>query len=168
VLPLAYPKLELPDCHEVIAFRAIETVLKTDPTLKRVTKHFNAWTGDPSDVIGPTFALCPYLQISPAPMPSNWESEGQHSMPMAIGLLCVVAGSNRDQLMNYWATIRHALWPPDTQSERFATVRKLVQDARITRPVLQANAYGVKAEESGVRLLAAEGTLKLTLLVNTP
>jgi len=166
MLPLAYPKLELPDCHEVLAFRAIETILRTDGTLQRVSRHFNAWCGDPADVLGPTFALCPYLQISPAPSPSTWESEGQHNMPMAIGLLCVVAGSNRDQLMNYWATIRRALWP--SEPGRFATVRQLVQDARITRPTLEANAYGIRTEESGVRMLVATGTLKLTLLVDTP
>ena len=166
MVPLAYPKLELPDCHEVKAFRAIETILRNDPTLKRVTRHFNAWTGAAEDVLGPTFALCPYLQISPAPQPSDWESEGQHKMPMSIALLCCVAGSNRDQLMNYWAVIRRALWPEDP--ERFAAVRKLVQDARVTRPVLQAQAYGIQVQEQGVRLLVAEGTLKLILLVDTP
>lgn len=165
-MPLAFPKLQLPDCPEVLAFRAIETILRTDPVLHKVTRDFNAWTGDASDVLPPTFATCPSLTMSPAPLPSDWEAEGQHKMPMAIAIMCVVAGSNRDQLMNYWAAVRRALWPEDPA--RFAFVRKLVLDAHITRPVLTASAYGVKLEEKGVRLLIAEGTLKLILLINTP
>ncbi len=163
---LNYPKLALPDCAEVLAFRAVETVLSTDPTLSRVTRYFNAWTGDAADVLPPTFALCPYLQIAPAPLASDWEAEGLHKVPMAISLLCVVAGSNRDQLMNYWAAIRRALWPQDP--DRFAAVRQVVQDARITRPVLQAQAYGVKVDEAGARMLVAEGSLRLILHVDTP
>ncbi len=165
-MPLNFPKLELPDCPEVAAFRAVETILRTDPTLHRVTRHFNAWTGDATDTHPPTFARCPYLQISPAPMPSDWEAEGMHKMPMAVGILAVVAGSNRDQLMNYWHAIRRALWPEDPA--RFAAVRKLVLDAHITRPTLTAGAYGVKVDDKGVRMLVAEGTLQLLLHINTP
>lgn len=163
---LNYPKLALPDAEETLAFRAAERILRTDPTLSRVVRSWNAWDGSPGDVLEPTFSTCPYLRLAPMPTGSAWQTEGQHRMPVLVGIQVAVAGSNADQLVNLWAAVRRALWPSDPA--RMATVRQIADAAKVVRPVMTLCGYGVRAEERGHRLMMAEGTLELLLHVNTP
>lgn len=162
---LAYPKLALPDAEETIAFRAVERILRSDPDLNRVVKQWSTWTGDATDVLDPTFANCPYIQLSPGPTATDWETESQHKSPLVVSIMVAVAGSNSDQLTNLWAAIRRALFPRDLDAQ--AAVRAIGQAAGITKPVLTAAAYGTGVEESGLRMLIARGTLDLVLLVTT-
>jgi hypothetical protein len=159
-------KIQLPDVEETIAFNAVDHILKGDPVLKRVVKHYNAWTGDASDLMAPTPALCPFLQIAPRPSGSGWEAEGLHRMPISVGFTVAVNGSDARQLMNLWGFIRRALWPADPA--RMAAVRTLVATAGITKPTMMMAGFGVQVQKDGARLLIGQGSLNLLLLISTP
>lgn len=165
-MALSYPKLLLPDAEETIAFRAVDSILRTDPTLKRILRDYNAWTGDPSDIAAPVPSTCPNLQIAPKPSSSKWETEGMHAMPFTVAITAAVNGSNCDQLMNLWGAVRRALWPSD--AVRALAVRTIVVNAGITKPTMLMNAFGVQIQKDGARVLMAQGSLNLYLLVNTP
>jgi hypothetical protein len=165
-LPLAYPKIALPDVEETIAFRTVDTILRGDPTLQRVTKCFNSFRGDSTDVMGPTPATCPYLQIAPQAIASRWEAESMHNMPLGVTISAAVNGSNVDQIMNYWGFVRRALWPSDP--ERVVSIETLAAQAGTTRPAMTMQGYGSKLLPDGGRILVAVGTLNLLLLINTP
>jgi hypothetical protein len=87
-------------------------------------------------------------------------------MPFVIGFTLAVNGSNVDQLTNFWGHVRRALWPADPA--RMAVVRKIVVDAKITRPTLTLSAFGVQLQDQGARILMAQGQLKVLLLISTP
>jgi hypothetical protein len=163
---LNYPKLALPDVEETIAFRAVDSILRGDPTLQRVVRQFNSFNGESADTFGPTPATCPYLQLSPRPSASKWEAEGMHNMPFSVVIAAAVNGSDVDQLMNFWGHIRRALWPADPA--RNLAIQTLVAKARITRPTMTMQGYGSQLQKDGGRLLVAQGSLNVLLLIDTP
>ena len=169
-IQLNYPDLPLPAPPEETAFSAIEQILSTDEMLNSVTETFLAWRGNIEDTWDPTNSNCPFLRISPSGAESNWETEGQHRMPMEITIEAAVMGSDRRQIQRYWGAIRSALWPQN-DPERRDFIRGLTQTAGISRPILTAPAYGVievGETKGGSRITLATGTLVLILLVSTP
>ena len=98
-MQLNYPRLALPDAPETVAFRAIDAILRTDPTITSLCQVpgaaggssgggglYLSWTGQIEDVWEPSATTCPFLRISPGGLGSSWETEGQHRMPMAIAI----------------------------------------------------------------------------------
>lgn len=163
---LSFHKLTIPDSEETIAFRAIDKILKHDTVLKHVVKTYNSYTGDPTDILTPTAAMTPYLQIAPKPMTGRWESEGQHRMPFAVLITCAVQGTNVDQLMNLFGAVRRALWPHD--AAKMAAVRSLVASANITKATLTLGGFGVIPVEKGSSVIGGQAHLELLLLISTP
>jgi len=184
---LSYPRLPIPDGPEKIAFRAIDYILRTDPTISTLCAIGGAaggsdgdgglylsWTGEIEDLWDATISTCPYLRISPGGLGSSWETEGQHRMPMSIAIEAAVVGSDFDQIGNFWSAIRSALFParPDVSgtTARSDWVKATTVTAGISRGILTAPAYTVKVDEStnGPRIIRADGTLELILLISTP
>ena len=165
-MALSFPKLALPDVEETIAFRCIDSILRNDPILKRVVRDYNAWTGDASDVFSPTPATCPNLQLATRATGAKWETEGQHAMPFTIAITVAVNGSNLDQLLNFWGHVRRALWPKDL--DRMNAIRAKIAAAGITKGTMAMNATGFQMQKDGARLLIAQGSLNLFLLIDTP
>jgi hypothetical protein len=168
-MALASPKLKLPNVAEQLAFRCVDQILRSDPILQTTVKAWRSWRGDPEDILDPTFATCPYLRISPAPGTSRWETEQQHRMPINISIQAAVAGSDADQLMNFWGAIRGALYPNNSISQaRLTTVMNMVNAANIAKSQLTMSGYGVMVTNEGLRMLIAKGNLEVILLVFTP
>ncbi len=165
-MALNFPKLGLPDAAETIAFRAVEKVLRNDPTLRTVLRHFHAWRGEADDILPPTPSTCPHLDIAPRPAASAWEAEGMHRMPFTVGFTLAVNGTRVDELMNLWGAIRRALWPADPAAMQ--RVREIVTGANITKPTLTLSGFGVQLQDKGARVLIAQGQLTVLLLISTP
>jgi hypothetical protein len=164
-MALAAPKLKLPSTPEQIAFRAVDQMLRSDPLLSATVRQWGSWLGQPEDILPPTFATCPYIRISPAPETSDRQTETQHKMPLDIRIQAAVAGSDFDQLANFWGAIRSAVYP--TVEPRRTTILNMSNGARITRSQMTLNGYGWKEEGNGLRIMIAQGTLQLILLVMT-
>jgi hypothetical protein len=162
---LAFPKLKLPSSPEQIAFRFVEQILRSDPLLSATMRTFRAWRGEPDDFRGPTFALCPFVMITPWPEPSARRTEIQHQMNLDIRIEVAVGGSDFDQLFNFWAAVRTAIFP--IVEPRRTTVLNMSNEAKVTRSQITLNAYGWKPESESLRLIGAQGTLQLVLLVQT-
>lgn len=164
---LNYPKLALPDGEEAIAFVAVDQVLRADPTLSTVIRTWSSWRGEQADVAEPCHAMCPMLRLSPGGLPGGWETEGQQRQPMSIGIQLVVAGTDVRQLMNLYGAVRRALWP--RQPDRYEAIHTKMQTAGITRGTLSRPVYGARLDEkAGSRLLIAEGSLDLFIMISTP
>lgn len=166
-MALAYPVLKLPDTAETLAFRAVETLLKTDPLLSVTIKSWRSWQGAPEDILDPTVQTCPYLRLSPRNGASSKETELQHRVILTCGIQVAVAGSNRDQLFNLWGAVRSALYP--SGSAAHLRRENLAQVVGISKAVMTLNGYGITGNQDvGLRMLIAQGTLDLTMLVITP
>lgn len=162
----SFPKLSLPDCEETIAFRAFERVLRNDELLAATVKQWVTWTGDVADLMEPTYSTCPMIRLSPFPDASEWATETQHGGAVRIRTQLCIAGTDVNQIMNFWAAFRSAIFPEDL-ALRAATLAPLLT-AGILRPIISQAAYGVIAEEgTGAPLLVAEGMVRLPMLINT-
>jgi hypothetical protein len=162
---LAYPQLRLPDCPETVAFRTVDRMLRSDPLLSTTVKAWRSWRGEPEDILDPTFATCPYIRISPVPEVSMRQTEEQHRMPLDIRIQAAVGGSDFNQLANFWGSIRTALYP--TNPTRRTTILNMANGASIARSQMTLNGYGVKIDDAGLRMMIAQGTLQVILLVMT-
>jgi hypothetical protein len=166
-VPLSFHKLQLPDAEETIAFRAVDKILKHDIVLKHVLKTYNSFTGSTIDLLTPTPAMCPYVQISPKPMQARWESEGEHRAPLTILILCAVEGSNADNLMNLFGCVRRALWPMDPAKKAEVDAIKNATPV-IMKATLSLAGFGVIPLAKGSSVIGAAGHLELLLHVPTP
>lgn len=164
---LTYPRLDLDPAPETTAFRAVDAVLRADPVLVRVLNKqgWFSWRGDPLDDAGPALSTCPWLRITPQSGPSDWETEGQHRMPLVVGIELAVGGTNADQLANLWHAVRGALFPADPA--RRADVRSALQAAGITRGRITQPAFAIRKDSAGNKIILAGGTLELLLLIDT-
>lgn len=165
-MALAYPKLQLPDAPETLAFRTIDRILRADPVLARVVRTWKSWTGDATDNFDPTYATCPFLRIGPSASASSWETEGQHRTPLVVGFQLAVAGTDIDQLINLWGALRSALWPLDPT--RGDANKTLTAGVKIVRPQLSMSGYGVNVGKDDEKMLVSSGQLELLLHISTP
>ncbi len=161
--------LDLIQAIETRAFRAVERVLKNDHVLSRVVNKFVAWRGEDLDVQELQYSFCPWLKISPWPAESHWVTEIQHDMPIVIRIQAAVRGTKFDNLANFWNAIRLAIFPADiTKAHEVQDVlRGAPTNDVVTRPEILLSAYGVITDETGLRMLIADGTVRFGLLVKT-
>jgi hypothetical protein len=162
---LAFPKLKLPNSPEQVAFRLVEQILRSDPLLSTTMRTLRAWRGEADDVQQVSFALCPFVRISPWAEPSTRRTETQHYMPMDIRIDISVGGSDFDQLFNFWGTVRTAIFP--IVEPRRTQILDMSNAAEITRSQMIANGYKGETDNEGLRILSARGILQLILLVRT-
>jgi len=171
---LNFPVLDLPAAEETLAFRAVETILRNDPALKAATKLFLSWKGDVEDIWKPSVSTCPFLRITPVAGRSRRETEMEHLMPLDIDIMAAVLGSNSDNITNYWACIRRALFPQNSVNQLAAVLAVIAKaqssGAMISRAWITSQGYGVVAnpKNDGDRITWAQGTIQLNLLVRTP
>lgn len=166
------PKLDLPDCTESAIFRTFENVLKNDPVFWPVTNYSVFWHDDDKPFNPICWALCPYFMMKPYPQEGNWVTEGMHDSPLMIHITMAVKGTDVTQLMNYWATVRHALFPQASPTA-YQAIALQFQNAcagtggTITKPTLQMSAYGPMVDDEGMRLLVAEGVIRFGVNIFT-
>lgn len=166
----ATPDLELPDGKETRAFAALVQVLKNDVVLQRTVKTFLHSDGSDRDFFTPAFALCPFLEIAPWPTASDWVTEGQHEMPLTIRIMCAVQGTKFKNIGNFWHAIRLAIFPQSSVAAAQA-VSNILRGAPTydlaTNYVIKLSAYGATKDEEGQRMMIADGTIQIGLLIPT-
>lgn len=162
----SFPKLDIPDQTETIAFRALEKVFKNDPRLSNVVRFWATWTGDMNiDMMKPTFGTCPFFRLSPFPDASDWVTESQHDLSIIVQVELFTAGSDVNQIMNLWGATRRALFPAALSAKQ--AIMTSLQAVGISKPIITRASYGVIQQEEGVVILTATGMIKLVLLVQT-
>ena len=161
------PDLVLPKAQETAIFRTVEHVLARDPLLSSHVNTFLAMRGEDQDFFEPAVSLCPYLEIAPWPTESGWLTEGQHESPLTVRIMCAVKGTNSDNLMNFWAAVRAALFP-QVQPQRGLVIAQFVAiGVGVSRPTIRLNAYGATKDKEGLRMCIADGTVTFWTAINT-
>lgn len=129
------------------------------------TRYFVAWHDDDKTLEPISASLCPYFTMQPFPAEGTWLTEQQHAMPLMIHIAMAVVGLDVTQLMNYWATVRGALFPQNTPGAYQLIAAQFEAACKgtggtMTKPTLQLNAYGPMVDKIGIRYLVAEGTIR--------
>jgi hypothetical protein len=161
---LAYPRLDVPVFQHTSIFRAVDLVLRNDPTFGRACNTFLAWTGSADDTKDPALSLCPYCRISPIPASSSMATERQHTAPLAVAIEAAVQGTDFDQLGNFWGLI-WAVFFDMSDMARFNGVVAILQAAGVTRPVMTMQGFGYTVDNENNYMLVGRGTIMFNSLL---
>lgn len=153
----------LPPTKEARAFDALVQAFRNDPGIKDHINTFVHCEGVDRDFFQPAYNLCPYLEIAPWPTESDWITEGQHFMPLSLRIMCAVQGTKFSNIANWWGVIRTAFFTPATQ---LLLTGGSIGDL-VTKPTIKLNAYGATKDDQGLRMMIADGTVQLGLLIST-
>jgi hypothetical protein len=154
-----------PDCPETLAYEAFVRVISGDPGLQAAGVTIRTWDGSSMDLLAPTEAEMPQIQLVTGGDGTGWFSESEHRSDLAIGVVAYVASTCAADLLNLWGLFRTAMFPPMGSARRLAVdavMSPLVVNARLSR-----QAVDVKPAASGERVLVAAGAVSLRINVNT-
>lgn len=164
-MQLSGAQLQIADGEEAKAYRGVVAILRNDPVLQPLVKTFLAQLDTHEELLDPTYQLCPYLRIDPAPMSSNWITEGQHKSDMVLDVTLSTQGLDVVSLMNFWTAIRHALLP------QTPTQRDLIETAKRAAGVLNFEfifaPYRSARGDEGLRYRVGVGRIRCGLFIYT-
>lgn len=98
-----------PAGKRVKAFRAIETILREDDTLKRLINHWSSWNGDRIDTMVPTLDILPMIQLRPRIERNREFTQAHRAAGMGVSIRVMVPGLDADYLINLWDAVEDAL-----------------------------------------------------------
>jgi hypothetical protein len=160
---LATATLDLPNCSHVKAFRALERILRNDPTLKRVLRQFWSWDGSDRDDLEPSLDTCPSLAIALGFGPDQWRGPANFEGPLEVRFAWAVAGTRADNLMNLVHATKRAIYPRD-DTARTANRTALIEAGATTgEGIFGRTESGRMDDESGRPMLAASATFTLEI-----
>lgn len=122
-----YGSLALPDVPPVTLFRAIDDILRADPTIKAVIKgpeSFRSWQGKPSDKNELAVTQAPAIRLSIASGREDYWYPGSSKANLRIQVEALVTGTCSDDVHNLFGAIRRAL-TPQPQTALLALHQKL-------------------------------------------
>jgi hypothetical protein len=103
------PKLGLKSQYRAVAFRAIESILRTDPVLTTLPITWRSREGFPDDypILAPD--LFPMIALSPMPVASTLRDEMTTRITFKVAVEVFVQGTCVDDILNLWEAIEDAI-----------------------------------------------------------
>lgn len=157
--------LDLDDGPRVRVFRALEQVLRNDPTLRRVIgpKSWRTYNGTPADKqpFGATSA--PAIVLYPVPGPEGFWSPDAMVGDLHVRVELTVRGTCVDDADNlYWA-IERAIYPQDQASKLAVNAALKAAGAHTGIVLFTMPAFDPRADAASDGLLQASGELKVQI-----
>lgn len=150
-------KLQLKDSNSTLLFRAIEKMVKSDPTLARVVKTWCTFNGDVNEVFDPSDKHAPYVRLTPSSSFAHQITEQSAESPFIVEVYLLTNGTNSDDISNLWSAFQRAIFPGDNSAI------SLIQQFNAYGMVLRKAGYGPVKLEGG-RMMACVGAIEATVL----
>lgn len=100
---------DLLDGPRTLAFRAVEDILREDPKLAGYVRTWSTWRGDGNDTMDLVSSMCPYLQLTPVPLPNRPLGEGARTAVLGVNIRVATEGLLANRIMNFWDAVEDAL-----------------------------------------------------------
>ncbi len=103
--------LDLNMSPRAAVLRQIETILKTNATLKRIGLKWRTWKETPGQ--NPPFGvdLAPIIRITPTNGPETWKFPNAFVGPLYLNCEYLLKGSDVEDPLNLWWAIETAIYP---------------------------------------------------------
>lgn len=154
------PNLDLNAAPRTKVFRKIETILKTNATLKRVVKHWRTWREKPGQNPPFNIDLAPIVRITPTTGPELWRFPNAFVGPLYLNVEYLLLGGDADDPFNFWGAIENAIYPGGEQT--FLNVQAL-QQAGAYSGLVEFSSPGFDPEPDGT-FWACTGQMKIDIL----
>jgi hypothetical protein len=154
--------LDLPTAPRVNVFRAIESMIRNDPTISRTVKpeSLRAWSGATADAKNFTIEHSPAIRLTPTSGPEQFYTPDSMSGDLIINVEMLVKGSNADDIANLWYALERVFYPA-ASSDKFKRVAAL-QAAGATTGLLLFSVPAFDSDPDGV-FMAAAGQMRITV-----
>ncbi len=105
--------LALPKASKTAVYRAMEQLVRDNPTIGRIIKpsSFRTWSGKPDDAKEFTFAIAPAMRWTPQPGPEDFRTPSMQVGPLFINCEVLLKGTNVDDLTNFWWALECVFYP---------------------------------------------------------
>ena len=123
---MAVRSLDLPTSPRVAVFRAMETIVRNDPTMQRILKPhaFRTWAGSQNDAKQFNIELAPALRWTPQNTAEEFSTPDTMRGWLLINAEILIRGNCSDDLLNFWFAMERAFYP-STLTGRNANVLTL-------------------------------------------
>lgn len=146
----------------MIAFRALESVLREAPSLQEV-RTFTSWTGERLDGTQVATGMMPYLGMTPLGLPNEIMGQGRNLADVAVRIEIAVQGLVAEDFINFWDAVEDAVVKGrdyrDTSVFCFLQTHRILIN-RVVAPPLQA--FGTEHEPAS-EFLAGSGLIVLRI-----
>lgn len=130
-----FAQLALDDAPRTLVFRAVEDLLRRDPTLKRIETTIRAWQGEPTDKELLSYDMAPGIILTPYPGPETYWYSNTMKGKLFIQFETITAGLCVDDAENLSYAIERVLIPHGTAAQVQATIAKLTTAGAVTGQV---------------------------------
>jgi hypothetical protein len=106
------PVLDLNTSPRIAVLRQVETILRNDPTLKRVVKTWRTWKEKPGQnaPFGTDNPL-PAIRITPTTGPDMWRYPDAFVGPLFLNFEMLIPGQEAEDVFNLWYALCNAVYP---------------------------------------------------------
>ncbi len=110
---MATPSLQLPQSPRDAVFRAMEGIVRTNPTFQRIVKptSFRTWQGNPEDAKEFTFEIAPALRWTPMNTGEQFRTPDTMSGDLLINAEILLKGTNISDMQNFWWMLVKCFYP---------------------------------------------------------
>lgn len=95
--------------RRIVAFRAVDEILRSDPALVNAGVEFRSWNGDQADGMKLSSGMGPVLRMSPRVQPNGQFTQGAQIANLGVGLELFVAGTIAEDIVGFWDAVEAAL-----------------------------------------------------------
>jgi hypothetical protein len=158
------PNLDLNQSPRAAVFRKIQTILQTNPTLKRVVRHWRFWREKPGQNPPFNIDLAPIVRVTPTNGPETWKFPNAFVGPLYLNVEYLLLGGDADDPQNFWWAIETAIYPGGALST--ANVQAL-QQAGAYSGLTEFSIPGYDESPDGL-FWACSGQMKIDVLNQLP
>lgn len=160
---------DFPDAPEILAFRAVEAILREDPVLAGRVKSFRTWDGTQMDGVPIASGECPAMRLSPEILAADSAvTLGKSRAHFGVKVEVFVAGKMAEDIVNFWAAVRAAM--VRTKQFRGTTIQCFLEkQVGITRSLVTQPGFGSWTDPNGgtpLVGLGGVGRIEIDILVN--
>ena len=114
--------LSLPQAPRSAVFRAMETVVRGNPTFQRIVKpaSFRTWSGQPEDAKPFTYEIAPAMRWTPTSGPEQFNTPSSMVGPLFINCEILIKGTDCDDVANLWWMLERCFYPDQPGSNTIA------------------------------------------------
>ncbi len=105
--------LNLPQSPRDAVFRAMETIVRQNPTFGRIVKptSFRTWRGNPEDAKEFTFEIAPAMRWTPMNTGEQFRTPDTMSGDLLINCEILLQGANCSDFQNFWWMVVKCFYP---------------------------------------------------------
>ncbi len=119
--------LNLPQSPRDAVYRAMEGIVRGNPTFQRIVKptSFRTWQGNPEDAKEFTFEIAPAMRWTPMNTADTFSTPDSMRGDLLVNAEILIKGTNCSDYQNFWWMVMGCFYPNNTLLARNTVIGQL-------------------------------------------